>query len=264
MIDIFQIQDIFGGTGLGAGATVSQSLTYGFKTGWSTSSSLGVYGSLGPFNASASGSYTYNMDNKQGSWGWGLGAGINLLGDPERGVGLSVSYGSGGWGLGLGGYYNSPDEVYTSPVSDNFGKIGDDGRCVFLALEEFSKSYGLEEYNLAYWEDRNGGLGVHPNNISNLISSSNVFTSSPITDINSIALALKNDQRVLVGFNYNDHSGKSLGHAVMVKKVQIWNSGSGKHKIFFAETSPIRIAPSFTTKMQHSNWTRLWYWRVSP
>jgi len=87
----------------------------------------------------------------------------------------------------------------------------------------FSNSYGigLDRYD---WQDlyrplkQEGEIGVNPYSVVELINSSKNFTSSPITDINSIALALKNDQRVLVGFNYNDRSGNSFGHAVMVKK----------------------------------------------
>lgn len=96
-----------GGTGLGTGATISQSLDYGFGTNsWSTTTGIGAYGSLGVFNAGANGSYTYNMKSGQGGFGWGVSAGINLFGNDAFGLGLNVGYGSGGWDFGIGGYYN--------------------------------------------------------------------------------------------------------------------------------------------------------------
>jgi len=113
------------------GVAASQSINYGFKDGnWSTTTSVGASFGYGLFNAGANYSNTYDFTTKKSTSGWGVSAGINLLNDPERGVGLSISYGSGGWSFGGGGYYNSPDEVYTSPISDNFGGISDNGMCI--------------------------------------------------------------------------------------------------------------------------------------
>jgi hypothetical protein len=96
-----------GGTGLGSGATISQSLDYGFKNNsWSTTTSAGAYASFMCFNVGANGSYSYNLTNNQGSWGWGVSGGINLLGNERGGIGLNVGYGSDGWTFGVGGYYN--------------------------------------------------------------------------------------------------------------------------------------------------------------
>ena len=94
-----------GGTGLGAGATISQSLDYGFgSNSWSTTTGAGVYGSLGLFNAGANVSYNHTYN----SWGWGVGGGINLFGSKNGtwGMGINVGYGSDGWTYGAGGYYN--------------------------------------------------------------------------------------------------------------------------------------------------------------
>jgi len=96
-----------GGTGLGSGATVSNSLDYNFKhSTWSTTTSAGAYGSLGPFNAGVNLYQTYNITNNQLSNGWGVSAGIGI-GNDASGLGLYGGYGSGGWTYGLGGYYNS-------------------------------------------------------------------------------------------------------------------------------------------------------------
>ena len=84
-----------GGTGFGSGATISQSYNYGFKSGWSASTTAGVYASYGGFNVGAS----------YGTSGWGVSAGIGF-GDDQSGLGFSIGYGSGGWSYGIGGHYN--------------------------------------------------------------------------------------------------------------------------------------------------------------
>jgi RHS repeat-associated protein len=104
-----------GGTGFGSGATVSQSLDYGFGTSsWSTTTSAGAYASFGPFNAGGNVSYTHG---KNGGWNWGVSGGVNLYGSETFGLGLNVGYGSGGWTYGVGGYYN-PGVTKTTTIVD--------------------------------------------------------------------------------------------------------------------------------------------------
>ena len=85
-----------GGTGFGSGATVSQSFDYGFRNGWSTSTTVGVYASYGGANASAS----------YGTSGWGVSAGVGV-GNDQSGIGFNIGYGSGSLSYGAGGYHNS-------------------------------------------------------------------------------------------------------------------------------------------------------------
>jgi hypothetical protein len=93
-----------GGTGFGAGATLSQNFTYNFGGGgsWTTNTSVNVYASYGLCNFAASVSYTYGLDK----FDWGVNAGINFGGNDAWGIGLNVGYGSSGWTYGVGGYYN--------------------------------------------------------------------------------------------------------------------------------------------------------------
>ncbi len=96
-----------GGTGLGSGVTVSQSLDYNFNhSSWSTSTSEGAYASFGLFNAGVNFSQTYNISSKQWSNGWGVSAGVGF-GNDGRGIGFNIGYGSSGFTYGMGGYYNS-------------------------------------------------------------------------------------------------------------------------------------------------------------
>ena len=246
-----------GGTGLGSGATVSQSLDYSFRSNsWSTTTSASAYGSLGMFNAGGNVSY---LHGNQGGWSWGVSAGINLIGNDQWGVGLNVGYGSDGWTYGIGGYYNPErPEVYKSPVSDNYGD--QNGECVLRCLEEFSTSYGMGEYDFDYWFEQNSEkLGVHATKVKNLINNTNIFSSEQIMPtVNDVIAAIKNDKRVLAGFGTN--SGGE--HAVMVRKVKIWNS-SGKYRIYFAETSPIRIAPYSISNISNFGTAR-GFWTFSP
>jgi len=107
----------FGGTGLGSGATVSQSLDYGFRSGFSTTTSAGTYASFGLFNAGANGSYTYDLKSRQGSFGWGISGGINLGGNDAWGMGLTIGYGSDGFNYGVGGYFN-PKAIKTTLIKE--------------------------------------------------------------------------------------------------------------------------------------------------
>ncbi|HEX4887693.1 MAG TPA: hypothetical protein VFV37_06560, partial [Luteibaculaceae bacterium] len=96
-----------GGSGFGAGSTVSQSLDYNFKYRTATTTTgLGAYASFGPLNAGANVSSTYNLTHvKHLGYSWGVSAGIGM-GNEKVGIGLFVGYGSGGWNYGLGGYYD--------------------------------------------------------------------------------------------------------------------------------------------------------------
>jgi RHS repeat-associated protein len=245
-----------GGTGFGKGAAVSQSLDYNFKQAdLSTTSSASAYTSFGAFNAGVSYSKTYSFGSKQWSNGnWAVSGGLGI-GTARSGLGINVSYGSGGWSYGMGGYFN-PDrpKVYKSPISDNYGN--QNGECALRCLEEFSKSYGMDDYNYDYWLEQNEGkLGVHGNNIEGLIDNTGVFKSDPIlpiSDICAIPDAFTNDKRVMMGFE--TPSGGE--HAVMVSKVKIWSNGN--YKIYFSETSPVRIAPYSTSNLFNLSGARFW------
>jgi RHS repeat-associated protein len=108
-----------GGSGIGSGATISQSIDFNFKnSNWSTTTSEGAYASFGPFNAGVNFSQSYNITNKQWSNSWGVSAGVGI-GNEGSGVGIFVGYGSGGWSFGIGGFYDNKawDEtiVYNLP-----------------------------------------------------------------------------------------------------------------------------------------------------
>jgi len=130
-----------GGTGLGAGITVSQSIDYGFGSqSWTTTSNAGAYGSFGPINAGANVSYTYDIANQQGNWDWGINVGVNLFGTDVVGMGMNIGYGSRGWTLGFGGYYN-PLVDYWSPVYEP-EKWNDNGE---IQLKNNCYSYMLDD-----------------------------------------------------------------------------------------------------------------------
>lgn len=233
-----------GGTGFGSGATITQSFDYNFKhDNWSTTTSAGAYASYLCFNAGGNVSYTYDISNKQGNYSWGVSGGVGI-GNDVTGIGLYVGYGSGGWTYGVGGFYNpaSPQrpKVYTSPIGDNWGE--QNGECVLRCLEEFSNSYDLPAYDFCYWYEENGEkLGVHANNVQNLINGTGVFSSESInSDPISIANAFSENKRVIMGVSVDQGN-----HAVMIEKVKIWPSG--KYKIWFAETSPVRQVPRTVT-----------------
>jgi hypothetical protein len=128
-------------------------------------------------------------------------------------------------------------QIYTSPINDNIG--GEKGECAYRCLEEFSNSYGMNQYDYEYWFKQNGyKLGVKTGKLRALINKTEVFSSDIIKpDINTIAEALVDNKRVLMGFV----TDKGEAHAVMVKKVKI--SPTGKYRIWFAETSSVRFAP---------------------
>ena len=95
-----------GGTGLGAGVGVQQSIDYGFSTGWSTPASVFGYGSLGCF--SVGGSVGKDWVSKTSFWNVNAGIGLyyNSNMNAYYGGGLSIGYGSGGWTFGANGYYD--------------------------------------------------------------------------------------------------------------------------------------------------------------
>ena len=234
-----------GGNGIGSGVFVSQSLDYNFRHEvWSTTTSAGAYASAGVFNVGMSASETYDLTNGGSTSGWSTTMGVSFYNEKhgEAGVGFSVGYGSNGWIYGVGGYYDpSVFEVYTSPVHDNFGR--EKGECALRCYEEFSKSYGMDQYNIDYWKDQNGGLGVNPNEPPCLADGSGVFFGDNIySDYpESIKTAFINDKRVMMGFKAEGGGA----HAVMVSKIKIYKSGG--YRIYFKETSPVRLAPYSTS-----------------
>jgi hypothetical protein len=133
----------------------------------------------------------------------------------------------------------SRPQVYRSPIGNNLGN--QNGECALRCFEEFSESYGMNQYDFDYWLEQNDyKLGVHARKIEGMIDNTGVFSSDPIvpqTDINTLAEAFKNDKRILMGFKTN--SGGE--HAVMIRKLKIWSDGS--YRIWFAETSQVRLAP---------------------
>ena len=246
----------FGGTGLGSGFTISQSLDYNFKhNNWSTTTSEGGYASFGIFNAGANMSVTYDISNsKWGDPNWGVSAGIGIMSDEEAGFGLYLTYGSGGLNFGVGGYYDSRNKpkVYTSPISDNFGN--ERGECAYRCLEKSSESYGMNKYDYDYWLDQykkydnktpSKGFGVHPNDMEGLINSTGVFSSETINGLDDIVNAFKSNKRVIMGVRTTE----DIDHAVMVRKVKIWPSGS--YRVYFSETSQVRMVPYSTYDLKH-------------
>jgi RHS repeat-associated protein len=219
----------------GVGSAVSGALSFsGAAAGAITGAASGF---TSGFIVGAGSSFVYGQSGHDilinGLKGGGIGAGAGgLLGGITGGY-KSYKQGKDFWHGG------EKAKVYRSPVKDNFGK--ERGECVYKCLEEFSNSYGVSETDASYWMGQNDGkLFVSPNKVENLIDGSGVFSSDQISpDINSITEAISKDQRVLMGFEVNNE-----GHAVMVSKVKVWPSG--RYRVWFAETSPVRLAPYST------------------
>jgi RHS repeat-associated protein len=184
------------------------------------------------------------------NWYWSAGMGfasgvISGYGlAKEKGLnywwGNSVKHGRTQWSF----FTSELPITYTSPVKDNFGNVN--GECALRSFEEFSRSYGMDEYNFEYWYQQNGNkLGVNPNEVKKVIEGTNIFHSERIIpDAQSIADAFSQDKRVMMGF-----TTKSGGaHAVYPNKVKIYPS-SGRYKIYFSETSPVRLAPYSSTNL---------------
>ena len=134
-------------------------------------------------------------------------------------------------------------DVYYSPVGNNFGDISKG--CSIYCLEEASKSYGLKNFDFNDWASLYGKkLGVHPSELENLIQKSSIFGSERLVvntysgDVSQIAEAFKANKRVIAGFAARANES---GHAVLVNKVKIWPSG--KYRVWFSQTSPVRISP---------------------
>lgn len=113
-----------GGTGFGTGATVSQSLDFNFSNnGFSTTTSAGVYGSVGILNGGINASSNYDFNSKQRTEGWGVTLGLGI-GDKKSGIGMNVGYGSGGFSFGVGGYYDNKKAKYNTPKDFYVDKDG--------------------------------------------------------------------------------------------------------------------------------------------
>jgi RHS repeat-associated protein len=142
--------------------------------------------------------------------------------------------------------------VYKSPVSDNYGK--QNGECVLRCLEEIAESYGMTKEDFKYWLKQNGGtLGVAPKDVDNLINGSGALKSKRIVinpydrgDIAGIRKAFMNNERVMVGFTTRTGGG----HAVLVRRIKVWSSG--RYRLWFAETSPVRLAPHSSSNLARS------------
>lgn len=96
-----------GGTGFGAGSTISQNVNYNFKySSISTTSTFGLYASIGPLNIGGSYSSSYDLTNRihQG-YSWGVSAGVGL-GNEKGGIGLYAGISSNGINYGIGAYYD--------------------------------------------------------------------------------------------------------------------------------------------------------------
>ena len=257
----------------------------GFAMGAGTAAlSMGVGAAIGPVMAGTgvipgavnimvpaaiSGGITYGLNSaitgQPFDWkGFGLNVALAGLEGGIEGGYAALAYNNANpanlknvwWGGKIGqnrnqwSFYNwdAPD-VYSSPVGDNFGKAN--GECMLRVDEEASRSYGLNKYDFKYWYNQNGcKLGVHATKAEGLIDGTGLFESDPLiisvdngkTDLSSITNAILNDQRVIVGFCSNGGE-----HAVMINKVKIWPSG--RYRIWFTETSPVRIAPYSTSNL---------------
>ena len=144
-----------GGTGFGAGATVSQSFDYNFKhQNLSTTTSIGAYASFAVFNAGVGASQAYDISNNQ--WhdpNWSVSAGVGI-GDHQKGIGANVSYGSAGWNYGLGGYVSGENGLKSnSRVLQEYVEKGDhQGALDYFGFEgeyvpnKTSQNYKAKEY----------------------------------------------------------------------------------------------------------------------
>ncbi len=150
--------------------------------------------------------------------------------------GNDIKNGRGQWSL----FNVEKPQVFTSPVTANYGL--QKGECVLRCLEEFSYSYNDDAHDFNYWLQKNENkLGVAPSKVADLINASDVYGSeSLMLNSKSIINAFSNNQRILFGF-----SSKTGSHAVMISKIKLWSNGIAK--IFFQETSPIRIVDYSTT-----------------
>lgn len=87
-----------------------------------------------------------------------------------------------------------------------------------------------------------------PEDVISFATSGGVFNSNnlPVNpysgDLSNLTTAFQNNQRVMVGFNT-----KSGAHAVMLRKIKIFPTG--QYKLWFAETSPQRLAPYSTRSL---------------
>ena len=179
-----------GGTGLGAGAGISQSIDYGFGSkSWTTTTGVSAYGSLGLLNAGVNGSYGYDITNKKGTWGWGVNAGVNIFGNDSWGIGLNVGYGSSGFTYGVGGYYNpmawkdnpnyEPDKWNDGGniIYDESGKIV--GFDPTIQLTNNCYTYALDDINNGkFWGMNPGDYSNEPFNVLSL----NDVTNAAISD----------------------------------------------------------------------------------
>jgi len=260
---------IAGAASGGVGAGVSSVLGGGsFGAGFvGTSSYAATTSFYSGFMIGASSGFTGGFINGTGtSLLHGNNFGDAVLDGTKQGFIGGVSSGITG---GLGGGINAAldgrhflhggpkAKIYRSPIHNNHGKRN--GECVLRCLEESSSSYGFDNFDFNYWYKENGSLGVHGDEVQNLINSSELFKSNPFfvnsysNDLSQIELALSFDQRVIVGFQ-TPTGGE---HAVMVRKLKVWPNG--KYRIWFAETSPSRIAPFSTSRLYEVMSTTKYY-----
>ncbi len=233
----FQACGVFAGAGIGA---VTGGLTGGvtnvaqnglnnllngqnFFSGWGSSFASGalVGGIAGALSGGIAGG-KQALDSGKNVW-WGK----------------EVKHGRNQWSL----FNWEKPQVFSSPVNSNFGNVS--GECVFRCLEEFSSSYGLSEYDFDYWKNLNGHLGVHPSEVESLVKKSGVFAAKRVVhnDTHGLVSLIKENKRLMLGFSKEGIGG----HAVMISKIKYWSDGTAK--LFFKETSPVRIiAPSLKIK----------------
>jgi hypothetical protein len=195
------------------------------------------------------------------AWMNGKGVGVGLQSGLKSALWGGVAGGIiGGTVSGIGELRNGksfwngkiPPKVYRSPVSDNLGQ--QNGECALRCFEEFSRSYDMDQYDYQYWLSENGNkLGVSVDELDILVNKSNIFGSEKITpDINTITSSLSKGQRVIIGFRSEEYGA----HAVMVSKVKVWSSG--RYRIWFSETSPVRLAPYSTDNLWELTDFRAW------
>jgi len=233
----------FFGTMQGGGLAAAYSLS-GAVSG-------GAAGYLTGFSGGLIASGNLNYAHQSGKFGAILGSA----------TGATLGGIHGGWleyGDEIKSWYNSlKPEVYYAPINPNYGN--ESGECAFRVFEEYSSSYGMEQYDFNYWIGLNNGeLGLHPNNVVSFVNQSNEFMSNPLpTDVNAFRNAFINNERIMIGWRGVDDYGNSYSHLLMADRLIIRKSG--KWKLELVETSQIPMAPSVVNH-RTVGYTRWRFW----
>jgi len=137
---------------------------------------------------------------------------------------------------------NEKPKVYKAPVQGTNASGKTSGECAYRCLSENAKSLGVEDADFNYWVKLNGqkvgdNLGVKTNKIADLINNSEHFTTDGIQGgVKFVENSMAKNQRVIAMFGT-----ERGGHAVNIRKLKVWPDG--RFKMFFADPSPVRLAP---------------------